>query len=108
MKTNSKYSYKCLKHNDRTEVVMAFDMGNDNIKEFFGCARYRDGDIYDEQLAEKVASAKCWRAYWHAQKMASLARSRELERLMNEEIDKAASFNKKEQELDEYIRRITS
>jgi hypothetical protein len=74
--------------------------------EYVGEAKYHDGDVKSNELAGKIARSKAWRSYWDACKRASISASRSYEAQMNDAIDKACSYNKKANELNEYIKKL--
>ena len=73
---------------------------------YVGVAKYHDGDVKSNELAGRIARSKALRTYWDACKRASISASRSYEAQMNDAIDKACSYNKKANELNEYIEKL--
>ena len=100
----TKNDYKMTIENTTNQVAATL-IFNDG-QTFTGIAKYHDGDTYNAEVGTKMAKAKAWRAAWNFYKRTALADSKNCETEMNNKIDIACACNKKEQELDAFIKKL--
>lgn len=92
---------------DTTDTEVTATITLSSGEEFIGVAKYHEGDTFDSKKAVNIAKAKSWRKLWNSFKKDSLRAADAFKACSDHALDQAMSFNKREKELDSYIKKLT-
>lgn len=96
--------FKITTTSSETEVIATIELTSG--EKFTGIAKYHEGDNFNTVKAEKIAKAKAWRNLWAKFKKDNLYAYQSFKKASDRALDSAMSFKKKENELNDFIKKI--